>query len=150
MRAHPEVRVTALEHNRGAFASLEGGRLVERHPGRLRLQVRNAFHAVRLRDRLPELQSLCERFFGEPTAVEVLGPEDSTGAAPVQHAVGSSESGDRPAGGNRGEAGTSGPREEARRLRQAALQNEAVNTALEVLGAQIVDITPHGGARSGA
>ena len=35
-------------------------------------------------------------------------------------------------------------REEARRLRQAALQHPAVNTALEVLEASIVDITPLG------
>jgi DNA polymerase-3 subunit gamma/tau len=129
------LKAFALEHDRGAFASLEGGQLVERAPGRIRLQVRNAFHAMRLRDRQTVLQGLCERFFGEPTAVEVLEPD----APPSRTAVRR-----RP---DPAAAPAGGAREEARRLRQAALQNEAVNTALEVLGAQIVDITPHGGAR---
>ena len=40
-------------------------------------------------------------------------------------------------------------REEARRLRQAALQHPAVNTALEVLEASIVDIRPLGTSAPG-
>ena len=36
-------------------------------------------------------------------------------------------------------------REQTRQTKQAALQNPAINTALEVLEAQIVDIAPHGG-----
>jgi hypothetical protein len=127
------LKLFAQEHNRGAFASLEGGRLIERSEGRLRIEVRNAFHAVRLRDRVPELEALCERFFGAPTSVEVLDPE-----APSPAATGEPGRDGRPPGG---------AREEARRLRQSALQNVAVNTALEVLEAQIVDITPLGGSR---
>ena len=130
------LRAYAQEHNRGAFASLEGARLVARSEGQLRIELRDAFHATRLRARTSELEAVCERFFGQPTAVEVLDPQQPADAP-------------APAGARNATADTAGedPREQARRLRQAALRNEAVNTALEVLEAQIVDITPLGGAR---
>ncbi|MEE2662568.1 MAG: DNA polymerase III subunit gamma/tau [Myxococcota bacterium] len=130
---YDRLKLFAQQHNRGAFACLEGGRLAEREAGRIRLEMRNAFHAARLRERLAELESLCERFFGRPTRVELVDPtaSDETSAA-QPNADGSS---------------AEGPRDEARRLRQAALQHPAVNTALEVLEAQIVDISPLGGSR---
>jgi hypothetical protein len=127
------LKAFAQEHNRGAFASLEGGQLIERSDGRICIAVRNAFHALRLRERVPEFEAVCERFFGAPMQVEVV-----EGDSPVAVATPAPASG----------VAANGSREEARKLKQAALQNEAVNTALEVLEASIVDITPLGGPRS--
>jgi DNA polymerase-3 subunit gamma/tau len=127
----------ALEHDRGAFASLEGGQLLERSADHLKLAVRSSFQASRLRDRTRDLESLCEQFFGAPTSVEVT--ELAAGAdAPVGLPGAAAETDD-------GLASRERTREHTRQIRQAALQNVAINTALEVLEAQIVDISPHGG-----
>jgi DNA polymerase-3 subunit gamma/tau len=128
------LRGFAQEQDRGGFASLEGGRLVERSEVGIRIEARNAFHAKRLRDRSEALAALCERFFGKPMQVEILEPEDGT-------VRGSAAAPD----GARSE--NSARREEERKLRLAALQHPSVNVALEVLEASVVDIQPLGGPR---
>jgi len=132
-----QLRRFAQEHDRGAFASLEGGQLVERAPERIQLGVRSAFQAQRLKDRTGELEALCEQFFGTPTRVEVTTVEPTQAADPA-----------RPAPDAAGDETRQASRERTRQIRQAALQNAAVNTALEVLEAQIVDIAPHGGSQA--
>jgi len=105
-------------------AALEGARLVERRPDRLRLEGTHAFAERRLRDRARRLERECEAFFGAPVAIEVVerspGPDDG-GPAPADRA------------------------EEQRRLKQAALQHPGVNAALELLGGEIVEIRPLSG-----
>ena len=131
-----QIRRLALERDRGAFASLEGGRLVERSANHVEVAVRSAFQAQRLRERTRELEEVCEQVFGTPTRVEFSSLD-----APAEEPTG-------PAPDANPDSGRQGARERTRQIRQAALQNEAVNTALEVLEAQIVDIAPHGGPQA--
>ena len=119
------LRGFAHDTHRGLFASLEGGELLERSENALRICVRSAFHAQRLRDRSEELGAVCERFFGHPMRVEIEAADESSGAAapsdPKQR------------------------REEAKRLRHQALNHPAVNLALEELKGHVIEIRPLGG-----
>jgi len=131
---HDRLKAFAFDRNRGAFASLEGSRIVERSDGLLRIATRNEFHATRLRERSADLERLCGDFFGVATRVEITSddaPDAGHAASEPEPAAGAN---DRPAE----------RRESERQIRQAALQNPAVNTVLEVLEAQIVDIEPLG------
>ena len=119
------LRGFAHESHRGLAASLEGGQLLERSETALRIRLRSAFHAKRLRDRGEELAAVCERFFGHAMRIEIEAAEESLGASA------SSDPKQR--------------REEAKRLRHEALNHPAVNLALEELKGQIVEIRPLGG-----
>jgi DNA polymerase-3 subunit gamma/tau len=119
------LRGFAHESHRGLAASLEGGQLLERSEKALRIRLRSAFHAKRLRDRGEELAAVCERFFGHAMRIEIEAAEESLGASA------SSDPKQR--------------REEAKRLRHEALNHPAVNLALEELKGQIVEIRPLGG-----
>jgi hypothetical protein len=114
----------AQQENRGLFAALAGGRLVERAPGRLRIRLASGIAARRLAARDRDLEAVCGRFFGEPMRVEL---ETDSGGAPAR-------SGATPADDDAA----------ARRRKQRALDDPGVNAALEVLGGEIVEIRPLG------
>jgi hypothetical protein len=119
------LRSFAQDENRGLFAALEGGRLLAKSDDALRIALPSAIAARRLESRKPDLESVCARFFGKLVRVELVA--DANGAAANA-------------------AKTAGDGEHARRRRQDALAHPAVNAALEVLGAEIAEIRPLGGA----
>jgi len=130
--APPEVVFDRLRHfaqesDRGLFACLDGGRLLERAPGRLRIAVPRGFRARRLQGRLRELEAVCARFFGGPVRVELEEGDEEPGAGPR-------DARER--------------REQDRQRRQAAMNNPAVNVALRELQGEIVEIRPLSGGRS--
>ena len=109
-----------MQENRGLFASLDGGRLLECTEKTLRIGVAKSFHQSRLENRMDDVRKICERFFGSRArvSIEVL---DDTRATP----------------------GTDAPdRESIRQRRKKALDHEAINTAVQELDAQIVEIRP--------
>jgi DNA polymerase-3 subunit gamma/tau len=127
--APPEVvfdrlRDLARQDDRALFAALGGGRIAERSPGALRLVMPDGFAAERLRARQAVLEALCERLFGRRVRVSVEAAQ-----APPTAAAAQSEA----------------DAERARRRRLDALGHPGVNAALEILGAQIVEIRPVGG-----
>jgi len=103
------------------FAVLQNARLVGREPGVLRLEAPNGFAKQRLQDRASDLESICAGFFGEPTHIEVAEVKQAPPAGPAVQG------------------------EDTRRLRQEALNNPLVNSALEILQADIVEIRPVSG-----
>jgi DNA polymerase-3 subunit gamma/tau len=115
------LRARVREQDPGLFAVLQGTRLEAREPGRLRFQAPNAFARQRLEGRSTDLETVCGGFFGEPTRIEVTELAQSE------------------------QPSTRPQREDARRLRQEALNHPLVNTALEVLEAEIVEIRPLSG-----
>jgi hypothetical protein len=121
------LRAFAGRENRGLAAALAGGRLALRTAERLRIAAPSRFAAERLADRREALEATCARFFGRAMAVEIETPSD----APAKLA--------RPE-----------DREAARRLRERALEHAAVNAALEVLEAKILDIRPAPGVPRGS
>jgi len=115
------LRGRVRDQSPGAFAALQTVQLTAREPGRLCFEAPNQFNRKRLEDKREELESICSAFFGATTRVEVTeaAQEQQPNATPR--------------------------REESRRLRQAALNHPGVNTALEVLQADVVEIRPLGG-----
>jgi len=110
------------ERNPRLAAALEGGGLLEREEGALKLRAANGFKHRRLSGRTAELGEICSAFFGRPTRVEVTAAgetqEEPSAAAPV---TGS---------------------EQLRELRQKALNHTAIGDALEVLDGEIAEIRP--------
>ncbi|NNL86654.1 MAG: DNA polymerase III subunit gamma/tau [Myxococcales bacterium] len=118
------LRRFAQERNRGLFAALDDGTLLVRGEDMLRIGLRPGISAERVRGRKADLEAVCSQFFDKPMRVELEiaeapGADDATrpAADPIQ----------------------------IRETRKAALRNDAVNVALEVLEAEIVDIRPLGG-----
>ena len=116
----------AQGENRGLFAALEGGRLLEKSDEALRIALPSAIAARRLEARKPDLESVCTRFFGKPLRVELVTDAEGAAAASATKPGETSEL--------------------ARKRRQDALAHPAVNVALEILGAEIDEIRPLGGA----
>jgi len=129
------LRAVAQEENRGLYAVLDEGRLLERTEDRLRIALPVGFGARRLETRIADLEGVCERVFGRRLHVELRTGEatpDSAAARP------------------RGPAPDS---DLARRRRADALQHAGVNDALDVLGGEILEIRPlsgRGGPGDGA
>jgi len=119
------LRVFGQQRDRGLFASFDGAELIERRPGMVKIAAQAAFHTRRLTDRLDAVNAVCADFFGEPTRVEI-----TTRAEPVADSSGRT-------------SGTPS-REVERRRRQEALNHPSVNSALEILGGEIVEIRPLG------
>jgi DNA polymerase-3 subunit gamma/tau len=119
------LRAFAQEENRGLFAALEGGRLLAKSDDTLRVALPSAIAARRLEARKPELEGVIARFFGKPMRVELSAEADARSAQIGAKANGGSEA--------------------ARKRRQEALSHPSVNAALEVLGAEILEIRPLGG-----
>ncbi len=115
------LRSKALELDRSRFASLESAELIDIEGRKIRLRVPAAFHAERLGARRVELEKLAEDLFGQPTAIEIEIQPPEAGRREI-----------------------SASREQTRKRRQAALNSEQVNLAIEILGAKIVEIRPLG------
>ena len=92
---------------------------------RVRIRVPEAFAARRLRERQSDVDALAARFFGRAMRVVI---EDARA---------------RPRRAGRRRASD----DVARQRRQEALNDPAVGRALEILGADIVEIRPLGGNR---
>jgi hypothetical protein len=114
-------RTKALETDRSRFASLDGTTLVGIEGNTIRIGAPAAFHAERLRQRIAELEGLATELFGQPTRITV---EIAAARAAREESHDS--------------------REKSRKQRQEALNSEAVNLAIEVLNAEIVEIRPLG------
>ncbi len=120
------LRAFARADEPGIFAALDGAELLERRPDRLRIRVPEPFAARRLREKQEVLDALAARFFDRPVRVEVEDAEPPAAAS--------------------AENGAPDP-ELLRQRRQDALNDPAVGRALEILGADIVEIRPLGGGR---
>ncbi len=114
-------RTKALETDRSRFASLDGTTLVGIEGNTIRIGAPAAFHAERLRQRIVELEGLATELFDQPTRITV---EIAAARAAREESLES--------------------REKSRRQRQEALNSEAVNLAIDVLKAEIVEIRPLG------
>jgi DNA polymerase-3 subunit gamma/tau len=115
------LRAKALDADRSRYASLEGTELISIKGNTIALGVTAPFHAERLRARIDDLEAFAGQLLGQPTriTVEILTARS--------HQEETSES-----------------REQSRKRRQEALNSEPVNLAIEVLGAEIVEIRPLG------
>ena len=120
------LRAFAGKQDPGLFAALDGGRLVRVEASRLCISVPAGFAARRLQQKREPFERCCESFFGRPIAIEL----EIQGEAPAAAHL---------ARGSDAEA--------LRRVRQQALSHPAVNAALELLEAEIVDIHPLGAGR---
>ena len=118
------LRAKALDADRSRYASLEGTELISIKGNTIALGVTAPFHAERLRARIDDLEAFAGKLLGQPTriSVEILTARS--------HQEETSES-----------------REQSRKRRQEALNSEPVNLAIEVLGAEIVEIRPLGDNR---
>jgi DNA polymerase-3 subunit gamma/tau len=119
------LRVFAQRENRGLFAALEGGRALHWDGERLRLALPGGIGARRLAARRADLDAVCASFFGRAVRVEL---ELDDGGAPAAESA-------REASKEAGEA-----------RRREALNHPAVNSALEILDGEILEIRPLGGA----
>ena len=119
------LRGRVRDESPAMFAALQAVRLTAQEPGRLCFEAPSSFNRQRLEDKREALESICSSFFGTPTRVEIS--EATQAKAPKKK-----------------------PQlEESRRLRQEALNHPLVNTALEVLQADIVEIRPLGARVAG-
>jgi DNA polymerase-3 subunit gamma/tau len=120
------LRAFARSAEPGIYAALDGAELIERSPELLRIRVPERFAARRLREKQDVVDALAASFFGRATRVVF---EAAPGPSP-------GEPGDDPSG-----------TDAARQRRQEALNDPAIGRALEILGADIVEIRPLGGGR---
>jgi len=120
------LRAFTGKRDPGLFAALDGGRLVRIETSRLCISVPAGFAARRLEQKREPLERCCESFFGRPVAIEL----EIVGEAPAAAHL---------ARGSDAEA--------LRHLRQQALSHPAVNAALELLEAEVVEIRPLGAGR---
>ncbi|MDJ0786943.1 MAG: DNA polymerase III subunit gamma/tau [Myxococcota bacterium] len=111
----------ALEADRIGFAALEGGRLIELREDGLRIALPTGIATRRMEARREAFEAVCSRFFDRPMVVEVEGHEAAA----------------RPAHG-----APAAP--EGKAAKQDALSHPAINAALEILDAEIVEIRPLG------
>jgi DNA polymerase-3 subunit gamma/tau len=115
------LRALASERDRALGAALDGVTILDRSETGLVLGAAQAFAAHRLERRRTDLEAVCARLFGRPMRVVVKGPADGA------------------------RAGAAAADDEAmRQRRREALAHPAVNTALEILGGEVVEIRPLG------
>jgi len=119
------LRAFARAEHPGIYAALDGAELVEHGDECLRIRVPEPFAARRLREKQDAVDALAASFFGRATRVAI---EDQ----PVPAA---------------GAPGSDSGIDLLRQRRQEALNDPAVGRALEILGADIVEIRPLGGSR---
>jgi DNA polymerase-3 subunit gamma/tau len=120
------LRAFARAAEPSIFAALDGAELIERSDEQLRIRVPEPFAARRLRERQSALDALAASFFGRATRVSIE---------------------DAPAAGSAPAPGAAPTGEAARQRKQQALNDPAVGRALEILGADIVEIRPLAGGR---
>jgi DNA polymerase-3 subunit gamma/tau len=118
------LRAFARGENPGIYAALEGGRVLAREGGTLRIGVPAAFAARRLREKAKLVDALAARFFGGPARVEIVDESAPAAAEPAARGA-----------------------DAARQRRQEALNDPGVSRALEILGGEIVEIRPLGEGR---
>jgi hypothetical protein len=118
------LRAVAQEGNRGLYAVLDEGELLERAEGRLRIALPDDFGARRLAGRIAELEAICERVFGSPHRIEIE-TRSPGGVAPAVPPKGPAADSDL-----------------VRRRRADALKHPGINDALDLLGGEILDIRP--------
>jgi DNA polymerase-3 subunit gamma/tau len=121
------LRAFVRERNPGIYSALDGGRILARDDGSLRIGLPAAFAARRLRDKAEPLAALASEFFGAPVRVEAV---DESVSEPATAA-------------NGGDAGGDG----VRRRRQQALNDDGIARALDILDGEIVEIRPLGAPR---
>jgi len=114
----------AQRENRGLFAALEGGSLLERGEGVLRIALTSELAVRRLEQRAREFDAVCARFFGEPLRTRFEWAGENTAPKSANNSA----------------------RENAQRengeWKRRALEHPAVNDAAEIFGASIRDIRP--------
>ena len=125
---YDRLRIFAQSENRGLFAALEGGRLLNRVPGQISVELPSSIGARRLAGRARDLEEVCARLFGEPTAVEIRIADSGKQRERVDRAAIETV---------------------ARERRREALSHPAINTALEILGGEILEIRSLGDDRGG-
>ncbi|MEZ4334023.1 MAG: DNA polymerase III subunit gamma/tau [Myxococcota bacterium] len=118
------LRSHALELDRARHASLEHAECAAVEGPLMRIVTGTSFHAERLRSRTQELESIAQRLFGRSITIRI---EQRSVQREALESVQS--------------------RERSRRRRQEALNSECVNLAIEILGAEIVEIRPLGDDR---
>jgi DNA polymerase-3 subunit gamma/tau len=118
------LRTKALDADRSRFASLEGAEVVSIKGNLIELGVPGSFHVERLKARIGDLEAMAETLFNQPVRISVSLRSDDARADE-----------------------DSASREQTRKQRQAALNSEPVNLAIEVLEAEIVEIRPLGDNR---
>ncbi len=124
------LKAVAQDANRALFLPLESGQLVSNEPGQLCIALPSGFGTSRLQQRISELEAVCTELFGQPTQVRIEVGEIKSKAAKV-------DSTRRPGTKERKE------QDEALRLRrQNALEHPALNEAIRILGAEILEIRP--------
>jgi hypothetical protein len=111
------LRALAAERDRALGAALEGVTVADRSETSLVLRTTQPFVAHRLERRRTDLEAVCTRLFGRPMRIEIAGPD----------------------GGARSDADVA-DEEAIRRRRRDALAHPAVNTALEILGGEVLEI----------
>lgn len=121
------LRAFAQDQNRGLFAALEGGRLLEQSDDLLKIQVIGGVSSRRLESRSAELQEVCESFFGRSLRVQLVAEEESTRSWTQKETLDVAAT------------------PEGKRQRQDALNHPVVNAALDILGGEILEIKPVGG-----
>lgn len=124
------LKAMAEEANRTLFLPLESGELLENQPGRISIALPSGFGTSRLQQRITELESVCASLFGQPTHVqievrEIAGKNPATGL-PKKPDVKARKARD----------------ERVRLQRQNALEHPALNQAIQILGAEILEIRP--------
>lgn len=115
------LRAFAEERNRGLFAGLEGGTLLEKKNGRLRISLPGGIASQRICARKADLEAVCEQFFSRRTEIDIdvspMKAATETDDPEIQNV-------------------------QNRETRKAALRHEAINSALNILEAEIVEIRP--------
>ncbi len=118
------LRERVREANPGIYVALEGGRLVQMQDGLLRIEHPERFSANRLAEKRTLLEGVATEMFGRPTRVDVQQSSEATGAQEP-----------------------SIDPDTTRQVRADALNDPGIGRALEILGAEIVDIRPLGTPR---
>jgi DNA polymerase-3 subunit gamma/tau len=119
------LRQRIREANPGIYAALDGGRLADMADGLLRIEHPERFSANRLGEKRALIEAVASEMFGRPTRVEVQQAIDT---AAVTHTP-------------------SVDPDATRQIRADALNDPGIGRALEILGAEIVDIRPLGTPR---
>jgi hypothetical protein len=119
------LKAFAQKEDRALYSSLDAARLLDRTSSALRLAIPNEFHRKRIEGQLETLHGTVERFFGQRLSVELVAGQAEAKSATAPPSVGEK-------------------RERDRQQRNAALNHPAINTGLEELRGEIVEIRPLG------
>jgi hypothetical protein len=121
------LRALASERDRALGAALEAVSLADRSETGLVLRTTQPFAAHRLERRRADLEAVCARLFGRTMQIEIAGPDGGAARSDAEAA----------------------DEEAVRRRRREALAHPAVNTALEILGGEVVEIRTLGDGGAG-